>query len=620
VTKTVSFKQATEWPFDDVVITSSTAWYRGAQLSGNIANEQAKGHLVGKEGATFRLPMNPNEKAVVTFYYSANFSIDGGDAVTATTSKGSTSKTESVEYRYAGTEPGYATITFGSGSTYLTHIAVKPVVAYAATLRVGPQETYTTINDALEAVRCMERNATDRVEILIAPGNYEEMLVIDVPNVSLTNASATPSLALKNKGVDIDAEAVRITSYYGHGYHYYSMNNQKWDAEVLRVNKENGYRSYDNVGGGTTNASYWNATVVITAEGFEAHNIIFENSYNQYISAKEADDVVEEWATGGKGTRPTTAGSTAVQAKSYVERAAAVAIANNTDRTVFDNCRIIGRQDSFFGGINSRMAFYKGCVMGAVDYIFGGMVAAFYQTELQFNTSDDKNDTGYITAAQQTSGRGYLMYECSVTSTKPGVETASSYESKPGCFGRPWAAQTAEVVFYNTKVNATSHPDYKGKSLISAAGWSSSLSGESALCGEYGTTELSGEDNSSKRASWAQQFTAPQLADGTEITLYNFTKGTDGWDPFAALIDRDGTSIGSVNGADAAQVRLTVDGSTLRLAGLGSAATVSVYTAEGALRAQAQATDTYDVVLPAGIYVVRAQTAEGVAVMKAAVR
>jgi hypothetical protein len=63
-----------------------------------------------------------------------------------------------------------------------------------------------------------------------------------------------------------------------------------------------------------------------------------------------------------------------------------------------------------------------------------------------------------------------------------------------------------------------------------------------------------------------------------------------------------------------------VDGSTLRLAGLGSAATVSVYTAEGALRAQAQATDTYDVVLPAGIYVVRAQTAEGVAVMKAAVR
>src|SRR5690606_36302225 len=123
-----------------------------------------------------------------------------------------------------------------------------------------------------------------RVTFLIEPGNYEELLTIDVPNVSLVNASATPSIELANSGVDIADNAVRITGYYGHGYSYYSMtDNQKWDAEVLRVNKENGYLSYANKGAGTTNGSYWNATVVISANGFEAHNIIIENSFNQYI-------------------------------------------------------------------------------------------------------------------------------------------------------------------------------------------------------------------------------------------------------------------------------------------------------------------------------------------------
>ena len=46
---------------------------------------------------------------------------------------------------------------------------------------------------------------------------YEEMLVIGLPNITLKNASKTPSLQTLNKGVDIDKNAVRITSYYGHG-------------------------------------------------------------------------------------------------------------------------------------------------------------------------------------------------------------------------------------------------------------------------------------------------------------------------------------------------------------------------------------------------------------------
>ena len=66
-----------------------------------------------------------------------------------------------------------------------------------------------------------------------------------------------------------------------------------------------------------------------------------------------------------------------------------------------NNCRVVGRQDSFFGGVGSRVVVYKGAIMGAVDYIFGGMIAVFYKTDLVMNTSDVNGDESYLTAAQQ---------------------------------------------------------------------------------------------------------------------------------------------------------------------------------------------------------------------------
>jgi pectin methylesterase-like acyl-CoA thioesterase len=257
---------------------------------------------------------------------------------------------------YTGTEAGYVTIGTGSGTTYITDMSVIKVIPYVETITVGVDKNYQTINGALEAVRSMIRPNNERVSIVIDPGNYEEMLVIDVANVSFINAAEEPSIALLNKGVDIDKNAVRITSYYGHGYNYYSMApNQKWSADALRVNKENGYSIYTNTGGASTSGSYWNATVVVSAPGFEAANIIFENSFNQYISKKESEDVVVEWAVGGKGKRPTDIGNTAVQAKSFVERAAAIAYTKSGDRSILNNCRVVGRQDSFYGAEGARV-------------------------------------------------------------------------------------------------------------------------------------------------------------------------------------------------------------------------------------------------------------------------
>lgn len=532
VSKELTFKPVSVWSFDDKVISNGSTSYKGMLFTGSVVNEIAKGHLNAAAGSTISVPVLPNQKVIVTYYYAANFSVAGGNAVITTS--GSTSLLEKTEYVYTGTSAGNVVIAV-NGTTYFTEISVEQIVAYAPVITVGVDKDYQTINAALKAISRMVRTSSQRVSVVIDPGNYEEMIVVNSPNVTFKNASSTPSIALKNKGVDIDANAVRITSYYGYGYSYYSQgNDNKWNAEVLAVNKANNSYTYENVSG-TTNGSYWDATAVIAANGFEAENIIFENSFNQYISKKESQDKVVMWAVGNKGLRPTDYGNTAVQNRSFVERAAAIAIPNGVDKTILKNCRVVGRQDSFYGGQGSRVAIYKGVMMGAVDYIFGGMTAVFYKTDFAMNVSDVAIDAAYLTAPQQSSGRGYLLYECKVTSAEPGVETASAYRAKPGYFGRPWAANTSEVVVYKATIETSNYTGSEGLSLIAPEGWTNSLSGTSDNIYEFGTIEKSGVNNAGSRASWSKVLSTPVLTDGTEITPFNFTKGTDSWDPFPIL-------------------------------------------------------------------------------------
>lgn len=607
--KTLNFVPVTVWPFNDQVITTANSSYKGLLFTGNISNSVSQGHLIGQPGGTIQVPVNAGDKVKFTYYYSANFSIEGGATNTTVNSTGTTSTTDYVEYTYAGSSAGFVNVAVG-GTTYFTQIEIGGSIPYSPVITVGVDKDYQTINAALTAVGNMIRTNTDRVTIMIDPGNYEEMLSINQPLVTLKNAATTPSTALTNAGVDIDANAVRITSYYGHGYTYYSMSSdQKWHADVLAVNIANGYPSYQNVGAGTTNNSYWNATVVVGADGFEAEGIIFENSFNQYISNKEAQDVVVAWSSGSPGVRPTNAGNTIVQNKTYVERAAAIAIKNNVQKVILNKCRVVGRQDSFFGGVGSRVAVYKGDMMGAVDYIFGGMDVVFYKSNLSMNISDASNDLCYITAAQQSSGRGYLMYECTVTSAQPGVETASTYRAKPGYFGRPWQANTSEVVFYNTTIETSNAPGFIDNSLIMPLGWLNTLGGTSSGMYEYGTTEVSGVNNGPSRAPWATYLTNPILNDGTPISTFNFTKGNDDWDPFPALIASD--PLGNIDFNPSTTVKVIAYKDTVAVTNVQSNTEVAVYSINGALVKSVQTSVDTNFNLPSGLWIVVVKAADG---------
>ena len=477
-----------------------------------------------KLAGSIKVPVKKGDIVTLSYCYSSYFVV--GDLNIAAKS-GSTSliETQSV----VASEDGVLDITSNGGQTYFTDIKVVTPTEYKDTLTVGKDKEYQTINDALSAVRTMSRTSEQNVTIEIDPGTYEEMLVIDMDNVTLANAAKeNASIDLKDSGVTADDNAVRITSYYGHGYAYYSMGKDcKFNADLLDVNTYNGYYSFQNPGSGTTNGSYWNATVVVYANGFSAEGIIFENSFNQYQSELATKDTIVA-LSGAKGENKGArndyeAGSTAVQNKAYVERAAALSIGSNVEHSYFGNCKFVSRQDTLYGGVNSTVVFDKCSIYGGTDYIFGGMEAVFNQCDLVANTSEDANDTFYITAAQQTQGRGYLMYECRVTSTKPGVDTASAKESKQGYFGRPWQANTAEVVFYNTKIDTTNFYDGEERLLIADEGWNSSLGGKSKLSYEYNSVDPNGNAvNTDKRVDWSVLLTDNKLSDGTEITMENF--------------------------------------------------------------------------------------------------
>ncbi|MCF6130101.1 pectinesterase family protein [Flavobacterium sp. AS60] len=609
VSKTLAFVPVTVWSFNDRVITTANSSYKGMLFTGNISNSISQGHLIAQAGSTIQVPVNVGEKIRIDYYYSANFSIEGGATLSTINSTGSTSIIDSVEYTYTGSSPGFVNIAI-AGTTYFTEIKIGGIVPYSPIITVGVGKDYQTINAALDAVSNMIRTSTDRVTIVIDPGNYEEMLVINQPLIKLKNASATPSTALLNGGVNIDANAVRITSYYGHGYTYFSMSSdQKWHQDVLNVNTANGYASYQNVGAGTTNGSYWNATVVVGADGFEAEGIIFENSFNQYISNKESQDTVLAWTVGSPGVRPTNVGNTNVQNRTMVERAAAIAIKNNIQKVILNKCRVVGRQDSFFGGTGSRVAVYKGDYMGAVDYIFGGMDVVFYQSKLSMNVSDQSNDQAYITAAQQTTGRGFLMYECTITSAEPLVETASVYRAKPGYFGRPWQANTSEVVFYNTTIETSNYPGFIGNSLIVPLGWQNTLGGTSSGMYEYGTTEISGVNNGPSRATWATYLTSPVLNDATPITTFNFTKGLDNWDPFPQLILDD--ALGNNDFQPTSKVNVYAYKNTVVISNVKSNTSIAVYAMNGSLVKSFKTDTDTEFNLSKGLWIVHVNAEDG---------
>ena len=373
------------------------------------------------------------------------------------------------------------------------------------------------ISPAIDSARTVYAASGERTTICLEPGNYEGALTIDVPGLRLVNASHRPSIALQNGGVDIDPQAVRITSYYGHGYQYASMGDTF------------------NYGGKRTRR--WNASVLVTAPDFYAEGIIFENSFNQYISAAEAADTLidisqakTDWTEKERPkrqmpARPKTIGSTEVQQKHFIERAAAISFTETATNAVLRNCRCVGHQDVLYGDQGASVYVDGGILQGGVDFIFGGLMLAVRRATIVINVSDEKGDRCYISAsrndpngthetadkygnpAPEANPRGMLFYRCHIrfATTDELVHPGST----PAYLARPWRWWGETVWAYTTWDEGCLAPE----------AWHTGLTKGTPCPYSF---EYRSQDRSVGRPDWVTVLRRPRLPDGTRITPRNW--------------------------------------------------------------------------------------------------
>ena len=403
--------------------------------------------------------------------------------------------------------------------------------------------TGETISAALDSARAVYASRGEQTTILIEPGTYREELTIDSPGLRLINAAKRPSIALRNGGVDCDKNAVRLTWYYGHGYQYRSMGNTV------------------NYGGSRTRL--WNASVLVTAPGFYAENIIFENSFNLYVCDREAADSLIDisqsdmpWTEKERPKkimplRPKDIGSTEVQKKKYRERAAAISFASSAKNAHLKNCRAVGRQDVLYGDQGASIYWEGGILAGGVDFIFGGMAMSINKATIVANINGEKGDKCYIAAGRsgneptpnnvlrtatgspigqspspvkgrEQNSRGLLFYKCHIRlATEDELADISRQPaSRKGqvWLARPWRWWGETVWAYTTWDEGILNPEGWHTGLVQKK---EGFIPENACPYSY---EFQSQDHSVGRPKWVSVLRKPILPDGTKLNPKKWIK------------------------------------------------------------------------------------------------
>lgn len=336
-----------------------------------------------------------------------------------------------------------------------------------------------SVNAALDSARAVYAAQKECTTILLEPGIYQEELTIDIPGLHLKGTSKK--------------QPSKITWYYGHGYQY---------------------RSMDTINYGGSRSRKWNASVLVTAPDFYAENIIFENSFNLYVSEKEAQDslyILPEYTAREMPVRPKEVGSTLVATKAYRERAAALSFTETATNAHLKNCQAIGKQDVLYGDQGASIYWEGGILSGAVDFIFGAMTLCVDHATIIANVTDEKNDNCYISAGRSGSDhkgnqmvndqmangtcRGLLFYRCHIKSPVPGRVWLA----------RPWRSWGETVWAYTTWDEGVLNPEV----------WSTGLTKGVPCPNSY---EYKSQDHSVRRPHWVTILKKPILPNGTKLT------------------------------------------------------------------------------------------------------
>ena len=308
---------------------------------------------------------------------------------------------------------------------YLETEADTSPVEYQAEVKVGKGQQFETITDAVKYIGRMTRT-TERVTITLTDALYREQVMVDTPYVTISSEAGST-----------------ITWYYGSGYTYYSADMNGYYSEARAVDK---YEKGVAIGMGT---GHWGATVNVlpTATAFRSEGVIYESSFNRYMTTEEVADGVGK---GGDNSKVDRSKATDADIKLYKNKERACVIFIEADQSEFKDCQFLSSQDTMFTGNNTEHTYFKNCVIeGTTYYICGDGSAVFDGCTLSMYGYGDKAASGsIIVASKALSQLGYLFNNCKVVKTSyPGINKGITKTY----FARPWRADS-KVVFLNTEV------------------------------------------------------------------------------------------------------------------------------------------------------------------------
>ena len=182
----------------------------------------------------------------------------------------------------------------------------------------------------------------------------------------------------------------------------------------------------------------------------------------------------------------------------------AVALHTEGDRLHFENCRLLGNQDTLFtGGKNARLYFGNCYIEGTTDFIFGPATAFFSKCQIHSKRNS------YITAASTPEDVEVGYDSCKLTS-EPDVTKVY--------LGRPWRPY-AHTVFINCDM---------GKHILPIGwhNWGKESNEKTSRYGEYGSK---GPGAQGERAAWAKNPDSAEVK--ALLDLNKVFSNTTTWNP-----------------------------------------------------------------------------------------
>lgn len=254
---------------------------------------------------------------------------------------------------------------------------------------------------------------------------------------------------------------------------------------------------------GTSNSS--SVTIKGSAENFKAANITIANSFDE-------------------------------EANKSMANKQAVALKNEADKSVFENCRFIGNQDTLYA--NKNRQYYHDCfISGDVDFIFGAAQAVFDNCEIKSVNREGISPKGYVAAPStlESDEYGFLIQNSKLTSNI--TEKGSVY------LGRPWHPSSST----NLGQNIISNVVYENCDLgdhIATDGWTTmSNAGVIAYPSDndmyeynnYGEGAVSGENLNRRQLENTNKYNKENILDNWDPSddiekLISYTENEDDYD------------------------------------------------------------------------------------------